>query len=136
MRSCPCLAGGEARADSFCCEQKNLITFVGLKSGLKQTAAKAHERSNNEKVAELLVEICCEVSRLSGATQRRLRWTTLRAGFYSWYRERGRHAHIWLVLASPTVKDICTTTHKQCTYVFRKDHPHEPLSLAASRGYV
>lgn len=49
--------------------------------------------------------------------------------FYSWFYERGRHAHVWLLLASPTVKQIAFFKHTPTTYVFCKDHKYDVAAL-------
>lgn len=54
-------------------------------------------------------------------------------GFYSWFRNGGRLAHVWLLLASPTIKQIDSFKHTQTTYVFRKDHKHD---VAAVLGQI
>lgn len=56
--------------------------------------------------------------------------------FYSWMRGHGRHAHVWLLLASPTVEQITSFQHKQTTYVFRKDHKHDMAALLGQVAHV
>lgn len=44
-------------------------------------------------------------------------------------RDHGRHAHVWLLLASPTGEQITSFQHKQTTYVFKKDHKNNVGAL-------
>lgn len=44
-------------------------------------------------------------------------------------RNRGRRAHVWLLLASPTIEQVDTFEHTQTTYVFRKGHKHDVAAV-------
>ncbi|GAA5959436.1 hypothetical protein JCM8115_003710 [Rhodotorula mucilaginosa] len=93
-------------------EDNNHVSFNDIKNHIKHTPSRPQEQSAPERWAELLIEL---------------------SSFYSWMRDHGRHAHVWLLLASPTGEQITSFQHKQTTYVFKKDHKNNTLNIDKPR---